>query len=117
MAWPGPARMTFLTVFTFKIPRDGHQMITGEVGAVIVARGRGLALSTAGWHALQQATPGDGEYTVASDESIAESIADWFDRSREILATIPEQFEHAAQKASTCRRAARLIRSTARVDT
>ena len=101
---------------TFKIPRDGHQMITGEVGAIIVTRGRGLALSAAGWRALQRAILGDGEYTVAGDESVAESIADWFDRSREILATIPEQFGHAAQKAATCRRAAKIIRSTARLN-
>jgi hypothetical protein len=59
----------------------------------------------AGWDALQHASRGDGEYTVAGDEPIAEAIADWFDRSREILATIPEQFEHAAQKAATCPRA------------
>jgi len=101
-------------VAVFKIPREAHQMITGEVGAIIVARGRGLVLSYAERHALEQATLGDGEYTVAGDESIAEVIADWFDRSRAILATIPEQFEHAAQKAATCRRAARMIRSTAR---
>lgn len=98
----------------FKIPRDAHQMITGEVGATIVARGRGLAVSQAGWRALQEARLADGEYTVTAGESIAESLADWFDRSRELLATIPEQFEHAAQKAATCRRAAKIIRSTSR---
>jgi hypothetical protein len=103
-----------LTVIAFKIPLDGHKMITGEVGATIAARGRGLAVSTAGWRALQEATLEGGEYTVAGDQSIAESLADWFDRSRELLATIPEQFEHPAQKAAICRRAAKMIRSTAR---
>lgn len=98
----------------FKIPKDGHAMITGEVGQIIAARGRGIAVSGAAWQALQQATPGNGDYTVTGDAAIAESIADWFDRSREILATIPEQFERAAQKAETCRRSAKVIRTTAR---